>query len=46
MENIIFVLSKANRKNKEDLLKYLLNLEKQEMQSNQELVSSFLQKDD
>lgn len=46
MNKVTYELNKLNRKNKEDLLQYLFNLEKQEIQSNQELVSSFPQKDD
>ncbi len=46
MDNAIFELNKVNRKNKEDLLKYLFNLEKQEMLNNQELAFAFPQKDD
>ncbi len=46
MDNVIFELNKVNRKSKEDLLKYLLNLEKQEMLNNQELAFAFPQKDD
>lgn len=46
MDNVIFELNKVNRKNKEDLLKYLFNLEKQEMLNNQELAFAFPQKDD
>lgn len=46
MDNAIFELNKVNRKSKEDLLKYLLNLEKQEMLNNQELAFAFPLKDD
>lgn len=46
MDNTIFELRKVNRKSKEDLLKYLFNLEKQEMLNNQELAFAFPQKDD
>lgn len=46
MNKVTYELNKLNRKNKEDLLQYLFNLEKQGTQSNQELVSSFPQKDD
>lgn len=46
MDNTIFELRKVNRKSKEDLLKYLFNLEKQEMLNNQELAFVFPQKDD
>lgn len=46
MDNTIFELRKVNRKSKEDLLKYLFSLEKQEMLNNQELAFAFPQKDD
>ncbi len=39
-------LNYINRQNKEQLLKYLINLEKQENSYSQELVSAFPQKDD
>lgn len=46
MNNAIYEFNKLNRKNKEDLLKYMLNFEMQEMQYNQEPVFAFPQKDD
>ena len=39
-------LNYINRQNKEQLLKYLINLEKQENSYSQELVFAFPQKDD
>lgn len=39
-------LNYINRQNKEQLLKYLINLEKQENSYSQELVFVFPQKDD
>lgn len=46
MNKVTYELNKLNRKNKQDLLKYLLNFEMQEMQYNQEPVFAFAQKDD
>ena len=46
MEKVTYELNKLNRKNKEDFLKHLFILEKQEIQNNQVLVSSFHQKGD
>ena len=44
MDKTILELRKVNRKSKEDLLKYLFNLEKQEMLNNQVPVFAFPQK--
>ncbi len=46
MDNTVLELRKVNRKSKEDLLKCLFNLEKQEMLNNQELAFAFPQEDD
>ncbi len=46
MDKTILELRKVNRKSKEDLLKYLFNLEKQEMLNNQVPVFAFPRKDD
>ncbi|GFI71297.1 hypothetical protein IMSAG250_00492 [Clostridiales bacterium] len=46
MDKTILELRKVNRKSKEDLLKYLFNLEKQETLNNQVPVFVFPQKDD
>lgn len=46
MDKVTYELNKLNRKNKEDLLMCLLNLEKQEMLNNQVLAFASPQKDD
>lgn len=45
-KQVVNKVNNINRKNKEQLLLYLINLEKQENSYNQELASVFPQKDD
>lgn len=44
-DELLYNLNKINRKHKEELLWFLLTLEKQEMLNSQELAFAFPQKD-